>query len=102
VREDAALELAQRRAGLEPELLGEAPAGGGEHLERGRLAARAVERQGEGGEQPLAEWVLGCQPLQLGHELVPEAAREVGLDAVLQRRDPPVLQVAGGSSREGL
>ena len=100
--ENASLQRAKRRAGLEPELLGEPPTGGGERLERRRLAPGTVKRQGECSEEPLAERMLGHEPFELGHELGAEAAREVGLHPVLERRDAPILQVAGRSGSEWL
>ena len=48
--EDCALELLQRRAGVEAEVLREEVTGGAVDLERLRLAAAAVE-----GEQPLLQ-----------------------------------------------
>ena len=46
--------------------------------------------------------MLGHEPFELGHELGIEAAREVGLHPVLERRDAPILQVAGRSGSEWL
>ena len=84
--EDRALELAQRLAGLDPQLLDQRAACALVHGERVGLAARAVEREHQLPAQPLAQRVLRDQPLELGDELRMTAEREVGVDPVFERR----------------
>ena len=69
VAEDRLLELLERRARLEAELLDEARSGRPVHLERLRLAAAAVEREHAQRLEALAQRVLGRQRLELADEL---------------------------------
>ena len=86
--EDCALELLQRRAGVEAEVLREEVTGGAVDLEGLRLAAAAVE-----GEQPLLQELLairmlGAELLELGHDGVVPPAGELRVDAKLERGEP--------------
>ena len=99
--QDLPLELPQRRARLDPELV-ERRSRVAVGLERLRLPARAVEREHQLPAQPLAVRVLRDQRLQLADQLRVAAEREVGLDPLLQRRQPQILQPAGLDARERL
>src|SRR5215203_4250987 len=83
--EHPALELAQLGARLQAELLVEAAPCLAVDLERLRLAAGGVEGAHQLRAQPLAKRVLGHEGAQLGHDLALAAAREIRLDAILER-----------------
>ena len=93
--EHAPLEVLQRRARVDPELVGErAP----ERLvarERLGLTARAVEREHLLRAKALAQRVTGDERLELAHHLGVATQREVGLDAPLERREPELLEASG-------
>jgi hypothetical protein len=78
--EDRLLELLERRARVDPELLDERSARVPVDLERLRLAARAVEREHELGAEALAERVRGDELLQLSDDFPVPAEGEIGLD----------------------
>src|SRR6266545_5120692 len=90
--QDLPLELLERRAGVDAELLHEGPPRVLEDVERVGLAAAAVEREHELAAQPLAERVLGDEGLQLADELAVAAPREVGVQPVLQHGDPQLRE----------
>ena len=73
-----------------------------EHLERVGLPVAPVEREHQLPAEPLAAPVLGDQRLELGDELAMAPEREVGLDAVLERRQPQLLQPRHLGLRERL
>ena len=79
MEQDPALELLELRAGVDAELFDEQltgrPAGG----ERVGLPPRAVERKRVLRARVLAVRLGRDQPLQLGHELVVAAERELGV-----------------------
>jgi hypothetical protein len=86
LREDRALQIAQRRPRLEPELVDEHAAGFAKRLERLGLTPRAVQREHELRPQPLAERMLRDERLELAHELVVPSELQLELDARLERR----------------
>ena len=100
--EDALVQRPQRLARLDPELVDEQPPPGGERVERLRLAARAVQREHQLAAQALAQRMLGDQRLELGDQLAVLAEREPGLDVVLDRGDPQLLEAADRFLRERL
>ena len=100
--EDRLLELAQRGARLDPELLDEHAARLLVRLERLGLPAAAVEREHQLAAEPLAERVLGDQRLELGDEVGVGAERELGVDQILQRRRRELLEPRGLAKRERL
>ena len=71
-------------------------------VERLRLPARAVEREHQLAAQPLAVRVLRDQRLELADQLGVAAEREVGLDPLLERRQPQILQPPGLDSGKRL
>ena len=100
--EDAQLELAQRRPGSMPSSLDERPASALEHLQRVGLPAAAVEREHQLAAQALAEHVLGDERLELRHQVVMAAERQVGVDAILERGEPQLVQPGDLALRERL
>ena len=102
--EDRALEPLQRRPGLDPELLDEQAARLAIGLERRRLAAGAVEREHQLAADPLAQRVRGDERLELGDERAVAAEGEVGVDPLLEQREPELLEprrLDGGERLEG-
>ena len=100
--EDLALELLELGAGLEPELFFESSARVLVALERLGLAARAIKREHQLPAQPLAGRMLGDQGLELGDERGMATERQIGLDAVLERHQPLLLEPGDLVLREGL
>ena len=100
--QDRAVELLQRRAGVDPELLEEPLAGVGVDGERLGLPARAVEREHQLAVEALAERVCPRQRLQLGDERVVAAAAEVGVDPVLRAGEPELVEAGDLGLRERL
>src|SRR5262249_39710959 len=91
VLQDRALEVLQRAARLESELFRKDLAGLPVDLERVGLASRPVKREHQLPAQALLERVRLCQSFELRDELVAAAEREVGVDAVHQRREAELL-----------
>jgi hypothetical protein len=83
-----------------PELLDQRPAPALEHVERVRLPAAAVEREHQLAAQAFAKHVLGDERLELRHQLVMAAERQVGVDAILERGQPELLQPGDLALRE--
>ena len=100
--QDRLLELAQLRPGLQAQLLVEAGAEVAVGGERVRLAAEPVEREHLLAAQALAQRVLGDQRLELPRERRVLAAREVGLDALLERQHAQLVEAAHLGLRERL
>ena len=71
-------------------------------LERLGLPPGAVEREHQLAAQALAQRVLGDERLELGHERRVPAERELGLDPLLERREPQLLEPLDGRARERL
>ena len=100
MREDRLLELLLLLARLQPELFVEQPPKRLEALERVGLPPRPVQGEHQLAVQPLAVRVLGDERLELGDELIVPAEREVGLDALLERDEPQLLQARDLSGGE--
>ena len=66
------------------------------------LPAAAVEREHQLAAQALAKGVLGNERLELGHQLVIATDRQVGVDAILDRRQTKLLQPGDLALRERL
>ena len=94
------MELAQRFAGLDSELVDERGAcvlvGG----ERFCLAAGAVERNEQQLAQALAQRVFAHERLQLTDELSLPTLREVGVESLLETRKPQLLEAGDLGLRE--
>ena len=93
VLEDRPLEPRQRRPGLEAQLLGQHAPAVPVDLQRLGLAPGAIQRQHQLRAQALAQRLARDGGLELGDQLGMAPARQVGLDAALQR-DHPALQDA--------
>ena len=78
--------------GSMPSCSDQRPAPALEHMKRVSLPTTAVEREHQLAAQPLSEHVLGDERLEFRHKLVMAAERQVGVDAVLERREPQLLQ----------
>ena len=100
--QDRALELLEAGSRLEPQLLAHRLARAPEHLERGGLPVAAVEGEHELPAQPLAGRVLGGERLELGHQRAVTAELEVGLDPILERGEPELVQPRDLGLRERL
>jgi hypothetical protein len=100
--EDPLLERPQLVARLDPELVDEQPAAGGECRERLGLAPGAVEREHQLAAQALAVRMLGDQLLELGDHLAVAAEREARVDVVLDGREPQLLEPPDRLLRERL
>ena len=92
--EDRPLEAPQRRPRLDPERLHQRLPRGAVGGQRVRLPVRAVEREHELAAEPFRQRVLGNQDLELADELARAAEGELGVDAVLKRREAKLLEPA--------
>ena len=90
--EDRPLELLQLDPRLEPELVGQERPRPPIDVETLRLTARPVEGEHELRAEALAVRVLGDQGLELGDERELTAERELGVDPLLDRRQPQLLE----------
>ena len=71
-----------------------------ERMQRVGLPAAAVEREHQLAAQALAKRVLRDERLELRHQLVVAAEREVSVDAILERRETQLLQPSDLALRE--
>ena len=92
LREDLAVELLQLRTRFESELVDKRAADRSVVLERFCLTARAVERQHQLAVDTLPQRIRGRELLQLRDELAVAAERELGVESLLERRQPQLLQ----------
>ncbi len=90
--EDGSLEALELIVRLEPELLVQQPPARAVDLERVCLAAAAIEGQHQLAAQTLPQRLLAHEPLELGNQLRVPAERELGLDPLLERGQPLLLQ----------
>ena len=90
--QDRLLELLQRPARLDPELLRQRPPGVPVGLERVGLPAAAIEREHQLSPEPLAERMPRDQRLELAHEPRVHAEQQVGVDAILDRGQVQFLE----------
>ena len=102
LHEDRPFELLQLDAGLEAQLFVHQRPRVPVDLEPFRLAAAAVEREHQLGAKAFAVRVLGDQRLELGDEREVAAQRELGVDPLLDRRQPELLEPLGLDLREPL
>ena len=100
--ENGPLQLLERRAGIDPELVDERLSRDPVVLERLGLAAGPVQREHELRQQALAQGVLRDECLELRHELGVLPEREVGVDPSLDRQQVQVLQAHDRRLRERL
>jgi len=86
VTQNLALEIAQRRAGLERQLVGEQSPPGAVDVQRLGLAARTVEGEHQLAAQMLAIGVHGHELAELAHQLVVPPQPKLCVDPPLERR----------------
>ena len=92
LRQDCSLELAQRRARVDPELLDENAPALLKGLERLRLPSGTVEGEHQLPAKALAERMLSDEPLQLADDVGMQAERELRLDSFLERGHAQLFQ----------
>ena len=92
----------QLEARLETERLDEALAGGAEHGERVRLAARTVQREHQLGDLPLAQRVRTHERLEFLDKRSAASELEVGIDPLLERAHAQLLEAFGLDQGERL
>ena len=97
---DRALERAQLRGRLEPELVERVP-DLGVGVERLGLPAGAVEPEHQQAEQPLPQGMLGRQPPEL-RDVQRVTERQHRLGAILDRRHAQVVEPVALASRRGV
>ena len=98
--QDRALELAEERRRLDPELGVERLARRAVDVERLRLPAGAVEGSHERAHETLVQRMRADERLELGDELGVSAEREVGIDSQLERREAGGFEALGFRLRE--
>ena len=102
MREDRALKLGKRPRRLDPELGDERLARRPIHLERLGLPPRAIEREHQQPAQALAQGVVPHERLELGEHGAVPAERELGLEPLLERGEPQLLEPPDRRLRERL
>ena len=100
--QDRPLELLERRAQVDPELVDEGPARVLVGLQGLRLPARPVQRRHQIPPQAFAERVLGDECLELADQLIVAPEREVGVDPKLDRCQPDLVEPGDGRLGEAL
>ena len=100
MNEDLLVDAAQLRPRIDAQLVGEHAAGRLVQVQRVGLATAGVEGAHQLRAQPLPERILRDQALQLDHDRGVLAAKQVRLDPVLHRRQPPLREVDGGGLPE--
>ena len=100
--QDRLLELLERRARIDAELLDERAARVPVDVQRLCLAARTVEREHQLGTEALAERVGGDELLQLSHDVRVPAEGKIGLDPALERGQAQLLEPRDRRLRERL
>ena len=81
--ENALVQRPQRLARLDPELVDEHAAPGGERVERLGLASRAVQGEHQLAAKTLTQGMLRDERLQLGDDLVVATEREPRVEVIL-------------------
>ena len=99
---DRPLQLLERRARIDPELVDERPARVLVGVQRLRLPTRPVERRHQIPAQAFAERMLGDEGLELRDQLVVAPQCEVGIDAELHCCQPDLLEPGDRRLGEGL
>ena len=100
--QDVQLEPLEVRTRLDPELLREPVADPAEHVERLRLAARAIQGEHQLAGEPLAIRVTGDEIAELTHELLVASCPQVEIDALLDDGQPELLESRDGPAGERL
>ncbi len=99
---DRPLQLLERRARIDPELVDEGPARILVGVQGLRLPTRPVQRRHQIPPQALAERVLGDERLELSDQLVVAPECEVGVDPELDCCQPDLLEPGDGRLGEAL
>ena len=100
LHKDRLLQALQRLTRVDPQLVDERASRPLVRVKRFRLSARAVEGEHELAVESLPKPVLRRQRFQLWNELVVAAEREIGVDPLLERREPELLQPADFDPRK--
>ena len=100
VNEDLLVDAAQLRSRIDAQLVGEHATRRLVQVQRVGLAAARVQGAHQLRNQPLPERILRDQAFQLDHDSAVLAAKQVRLDPVLHRRQPPLRKVDGGGLPE--
>src|SRR5205823_14556530 len=100
--EDGALELLQRAARLDAELVDQHAAALAVDGQRVDLPAAAIEGEHQVAAQPLAQRLVAYECRQLTHQLLVAAELELGRDAPFERVEPQIGQATGGREGERL
>ena len=101
VHEDLVVNLAQLRPRVDAQIVGEHAPGRLVQVQRVGLPTIGVEGAHQLRTQPLAKPILRDQGFQLDQDGGMLPAKEVGLDPVLRRRQPPLREVDRGCLTEG-
>ncbi len=101
LREDRGSQSPQLRTGIDAELVGEYLPGLSEGVERFRLAAAPIEGKHEMRAQPFPERPSRDQRFELADHLSVMTQCEVGFDAILECRYPPLLEALDVGLSEG-
>ena len=99
---DRPLERLERLAGLEAEVLGQQPTCLAIRIERLGLPPRSIQREHELRAQTLPQRVLSDRCLQLTHDAEMPAKCQLGLETLLERGQPELLEPSGLSLSERL
>ena len=102
MREDRLLQALELGPRTQAELGVERPHRIAVGVQRLALAPGAIQGQHQLGTQALPQRLPRHKRLELAHELDPATKREVGLDAVLDRGGPQLLEAGDLGRREGL
>ena len=100
--QDRLLELSERLPRLHRELVDQRPSRLLEGLERLRLTAAPVQGEHQLTLKPLAERVLADEDFELGDHLLMTAGGELGVDQLLARVEPELLETGDRALRERL
>ena len=96
------MEHSQLATGLDSELVDERTARVVVGAQCVRLAAAAVEREHQLRARVLAQRLAGDHGLELRHQLATAAERKLGVEALLDRRQPQLLEAPGRLGRKAL
>jgi hypothetical protein len=92
LHQDRSLQLAQRHTRLDPDFADERLARPPVGIQSVCLSARSIQREHELGPESLPQWMVLDQPFQLRDGVRVATELEVGVDPLLERREPCLLQ----------
>ena len=102
VAQDRGLELLEHRARFHPQLLDQLLPSFAVDVQRLDLPTGPVQRQHQACTQPLSQRMLVDEGPKLGHQLAVPTQCEVGVDTILQRCEPQLLEPGDLDLRERL